>query len=111
MEVNSIVDLIPTGHENAIGHKLLTAKCICYGLIPNDIKDSDRKMRRLLQEAKRKNAIVNLQDGKGYFKPDKDDMDLLFTYVRQEKARLRNVARSFRYTERLLADFQAGRLD
>lgn len=107
----SIVELIPEGHANAIGHELLTAKCIAYGLIPDRAKDADRHMRKLLHEAKLTTSIVNMQDGKGYFRPTKDDMDLLLIYVRQEKARQRNVARSFRFTERLLADFQAGRLD
>ena len=107
----SIIELIPEGHDNAIGHKLLTAKCIANGLIPNRIKDADRYMRRLLHDAKLEASIVNMQDGKGYFRPTKDDMELLLTYVRQEKARQRNVARSFRFTERLLADFQAGRMD
>lgn len=107
----SIVDLIPEGHDNAIGHELLTAKCINFGLIPGNVKDADRHMRKLLHDAKLQTSIVNLQDGKGYFKPTKDDMDLLLIYVRQEKARLRNVARPLRYTEKLLADFQAGRMD
>lgn len=107
----TIVELIPEGHDNAIGHELLTAKCITHGLIPDRIKDTDRYMRKLLHDAKLQTSIVNMQDGKGYFRPTKDDMELLLTYVRQEKARLRNVARPLRYTEKLLADFQAGRMD
>ena len=107
----TIADLIPEGHDNAITHKLLTAKCIRHGLIPAYAKDADRQMRQLLHEAKLNTSIVNLQDGEGYFRPTKDDMELLLIYVRQEKARLRNVARPLRYTEKLLADFQAGRMD
>ena len=107
----TIVELIPEGHANAIGHELLTAKCIAYGLIPDGVRDADRYMRKLLHDAKLKASIVNMQDGKGYFRPTKDDVDLLKMYVRQEKARIKNVARPLRYTERLLADLNAGRLD
>lgn len=111
MNKPSIVDLIPEGHKNAISHGLLLSKCISAGLIPVNAKDADRYMRKMIHDAKLETSIVNMQDGEGYFRPTKDDMELLLIYVRQEKARLRNVARPLRYTEKLLADFQAGRMD
>jgi len=108
--VETIIDLIPVGQANAISRKLLTEKCITYGLIDPYTYDADRSMRRLLSKAKKEHVIVNLQDGGGYFIPDKDDVNTMNWYIQQEKRRINNLAKPLRYAEKLLADMKAGRL-
>ena len=108
--ISDITDLIPTGHENAIGHELLTDKCIHWGLIDFRAKDPDRCMRKLLHDAKLTNVIINLQDGRGYFKPSEKDEGALAWYIAQEKNRVKNASRPLRYAERLYANMKAGRL-
>lgn len=107
--VISIIDLIPFGHDNAIGHELLTVKCINYGLVP-DNSNADRATRKLLHDAKMHNAIVNIQDGSGYFRPSLKDEEIVRGYIMQEKQRIKNTARALRHTEKLYADMKAGRL-
>lgn len=48
---------------------------------------TDREMRDILHEAKKKMPIINLQDGKGYFIPDMnliEDRRLLVIWTKQE---------------------------
>lgn len=48
---------------------------------------TDREMRDILHEAKKKMPIINLQDGKGYFIPDMnstEDRRLLAIWTKQE---------------------------
>ena len=108
--VETIVDLIPVGHANAISRKILTQKCIAYGLVNPYTVDPDRQMRALLNKAKEENVIINLQDGGGYFIPDKDDINDMNWYIQQEKRRIKNLAKPLRHAEKLLADMKAGRL-
>ena len=69
-----IVDFIPIGKENAIKRKRLTELCYRYGLI-GEVKDKDRAMRKLINEAGQRVAIVNNSDGDGYFIPNKDSQE------------------------------------
>ena len=75
----SIIDLIPTGKENAISRKMLTAKCVGYGLIADSVKDKDRQMRHLIEIARKSTdtAILNNSDGEGYFIPGDSREDAL----------------------------------
>lgn len=54
-----IVDYIPFGRENAVTRTQLR---IMTGM-------NDRKIRDKISEAKRDTVILNMQDGKGYFRP------------------------------------------
>ena len=75
----SIIDLIPIGKENAISRKMLTAKCVGYGLIADSIKDKDRQMRHLIEIARKSTdtAIINNSDGEGYYIPGDSPEDAL----------------------------------
>lgn len=75
----NIVELIPYGKENAISRSDL---CNKTGL-------SDRLVRRQIAKKRRDYVILNLQDGKGYYRPtDKADIEI---YIRQETARAKSI--------------------
>ena len=79
-----ILEFIPTGSENAVTRGYL---CVATGL-------TDRKVRILIHEARRKIPILNLQNSRGYFIPDMNseyDKRLLVRYVRQEESRLKSI--------------------
>ena len=75
-----ICDYIPKGRANAITRYEL---CMKTGF-------RDRQVRDLIHYARRDGSILNLSDGKGYFRPDLDDpveRGMLAAYVRQEESR------------------------
>jgi len=55
----SILDYIPFGKENAIARADL---CKLSGL-------RDRDMRRAIEAARKHSAVLNSQDGNGYYQP------------------------------------------
>lgn len=63
MEVD-IVKYIPFGRENAIGRAELAMKVGC----------SDRTMRDLINTARKREVIVNIQNGSGYYRPTENDV-------------------------------------
>lgn len=72
----SILDLIPHGRENAVSREYLSAT---LGI-------SDRKMRHMIENARRSGAIIlNAQDGRGYY--ISDDLDDMEKQYRQDTAR------------------------
>lgn len=73
-----ICDYIPKGRANAVTRYEL---CMKTGF-------RDRQVRDLIHYARRDGSILNLSDGKGYFRPDLDDpveRGMLAAYVRQEE--------------------------
>jgi DNA-binding transcriptional regulator LsrR (DeoR family) len=71
----NITDFIPEGKNNAITRKQL---CNLTGL-------SDRKVRELIEQARRKGEIIiNAQDGAGYFKTD-DLKEIQKQYQRNDR--------------------------
>lgn len=75
-----ICDYIPKGRANAVTRYEL---CMKTGF-------RDRQIRDLIHYARRDGSILNLSDGKGYFRPDLDDpveRGMLAAYVRQEESR------------------------
>ena len=93
----SIIDLIPIGKENAISRKMLTAKCVGYGLIADSIKDKDRQMRHLIEIARKSTntAILNNSDGEGYFIPSDSLEDALAarSFVIQERKKAKEIVK------------------
>lgn len=82
--MKSITDYIPIGHRNAISRARLRE---ITGL-------SDRKVRKAISDAGIDTAIVNMQNGDGYFIPDPmdaEDVRLLQQYLYQEDSRIRNL--------------------
>lgn len=103
--MRKIIDLIPTGKKNAIRRQALLSECIYEGIAGND-----REMRRLIEEARKEAVILNMQDGKGYFIPSKEDIAELQHYVAQERNRSISISRNLRIASNLLADMETGRI-
>lgn len=101
--ITSVIDLIPIGSKNAISRERLLDKCELYGLAFND-----RQMRKLIEDARVTSVILNMQDGKGYFIPDKDDKEKLRHYVNQEHDRSMTILRNLKMANNLLADMERG---
>ncbi len=103
--ITGIIDLMPEGSENAISREALLNKCALFGLAFND-----RQMRKLIEEARKESVILNLSDGRGYFKPGKNDKDKLRHYVNQEHDRSIAILRNLKMANNLLADYENGRI-
>lgn len=92
-----ILDYIPTGQKNAV-----TRADLCRRTnLP------DRAMRLAIHRARRKIAILNMQDGRGYFIPDMnldEEKQLLKRYVRQEESRLKKIGWSLKAARRMLTN-------
>lgn len=93
----TIIEFIPYGRKNAVTRQEL---CRITGLC-------DRKVRQSIEDARREYAIINLQDGGGYFRPDPTDpvdCTLARTWVRQETARAKSLFRATKGAKELLND-------
>lgn len=73
----NIIDCIPYGHDRAIPYKKLQK---LYGA-------TKRQTREALSRARKKHIILNLQDGKGFFRPLEDEEQLMLQFLRQEEHR------------------------
>lgn len=96
-----ILEYIPFGHDNAITRKGLS---IVLGI-------DDRMVRDLIHDAREKHTILNLQDGKGYFRPDPDkpsDIAFVKRYVMQEESRIRNTGMSLKAARKFLKGAKDG---
>lgn len=82
-----ILKFIPFGQENAVTASKLT--------IYTGIKDK-RKIRRLISQARRHSVILNLQDGKGCFRPTDEELDLVERFKKQEQSRAKKIFWSLR---------------
>lgn len=88
----NIIDYIPTGQSNAISRRQL---CAITGL-------PDRLMRKEIERTRRDYAILNAQDGSGYFRPAEGEAYLTERWLRQERSRERSVRDATRGAERAL---------
>lgn len=81
----NIKNYIPEGYENAISRKNL---CIATGL-------TDRKIRELIEEARRDTIIISNNDGSGYWiypdNPTEKEKLLLQRYVKQQESRAKSI--------------------
>lgn len=77
----NILDYIPTGHKNAVPRRWLQTTTHM----------SDRMVRRLIAEVNKNDCdaelIINLQDGKGYFRPAEDEKNLVRNWMAIESSR------------------------
>lgn len=91
MEVD-IVKYIPFERENAIGRSELAMKVGC----------SDRVMRDLINTARKREVIVNIQNGSGYYRPTKDDVGEVEQFKRQEENRAKDIFRGLQPVRKFL---------
>jgi len=80
-KIMNILDYIPTGHKNAVSRRWLQTTTHM----------SDRMVRRLIAEVNKNDCdaelIINLQDGKGYFRPAEDEKNLVRNWMAIESSR------------------------
>jgi hypothetical protein len=88
----NIIDLIPCGKENAISRNSLVIKT---GL-------SDRKIRDLIALERRNHVILNVQDGKGYYRPTEKEMPDIERFVKQETRRAKSIFWSLRAAKKAI---------
>lgn len=96
----NIIDYIPTGQSNAISRRRLRE---LSGL-------SDRRMRLEIEKARQDYAILNTQDGSGYFRPTAEEKPLVDRWLRQERSRSRSVDDSTRGAEQWLSGDAGGHM-
>jgi glycerol-3-phosphate O-acyltransferase len=88
----NIIDYIPTGQCNAISRKQL---CNITGL-------PDRVMRHEIEKVRQDYAILNAQDGSGYFRPAEGEAYLTERWLKQERSREKSVREATRGAEKAL---------
>ena len=108
----TIADLIPVGRDNAIRRDALRSLCVHHRLVASNISDTaqDREMRNLIKIARRDYVILNLSNGKGYYRVSKEDMEDLRKYIRQETNRGKEIFRSLAMAKKLYEDYKHDRL-
>lgn len=108
----TIIDLIPTGRDNAISRDYLVTLCVQKGLVDQKLRPEsrDRAMRRLLEKERLDYTILNLSDGEGYYRPSRDDLQDLQRYIRQEENRAKSTFRNISNAKALYEDYKRGRL-
>ncbi len=79
--MNDLLEKIPFGKKNAISRTRLR---IITGL-------RDRSIREEISRLRRDNAILNTQDGKGYYRPAEEDKEDVRRWVAQETSRARSI--------------------
>ena len=104
-----VLDLIPSGKANAIKRKTLVHMAFCNGLIPEDVKDADRFVRKEIERERKHNVIINL--GTGYFVPTAEDKEALKTYIAAERKRANTIQKGIRYAEGVLEDLNHERIE
>lgn len=90
-----IVDYIPFGRENAVTRAQLRSRT---GI-------EDRTIRDMIADARRDTVILNMQDGKGYFRPLPEERHLVEAYAKQETARLKSIGWSLKAARQMLKNW------
>ena len=106
----TIIDLIPTGRENAISRDYLVTLCVQHGLVKENLKDKDRAMRDLVGEARKKYVVLNLSDGNGYYRPTLKEFLDLQRHIRQIRSRINKEEERLKPELALYEDYKRGRL-
>lgn len=85
---NYITEIIPYGHDNAITRAELA----------NRLGENDRVIRDGINKSDE--LIINLQDGKGYFKPLPEEAPLVEAWVKIMRSRVREENKRIRAARR-----------
>ncbi len=92
-----IEQYIPFGKENAVSRQYLS---IATGM-------SDRKVRMQIAQARRDYPILNLSDGKGYYRPTAEEYLEAKQFYHQEIARAKSIFWSLFGLKRWLRKYQS----
>ena len=80
-KIMNILDYIPTGHKNAVSRRWLQTVT----------RLNDRKIRDMISAVNTggedNELIINLQDGKGYFRPAENEKNLVRNWIAIESSR------------------------
>lgn len=106
----TIIDLIPTGRDNAISRDYLVTLCVQHGLVKENLKDKDRAMRDLVGEARKEYVVLNLSDGNGYYRPTLKEFLDLQRHIRQIRSRINKEEERIKPELALYEDYKRGRL-
>lgn len=106
----TIIDLIPTGRDNAISRDYLVTLCVQHGLVKENLKDKDRAMRDLVGEARKEYVVLNLSDGNGYYRPTLKEFLDLQRHIRQIRSRINKQEERLKPELALYEDYKRGRL-
>ena len=91
-----IINYIPQGSANAISRKDLVAKT----------GYTDRKIRDLIEEARRETIIISNNDGSGYWlypdNPTEREKELLERYVKQQESRAKSIFYALRPARQMM---------
>ncbi len=93
----NIIDLIPTGKDDAITREELVKRT---GF-------TDRIIREQISQARRDTVIINNQDGRGYYKSS--DSAEIERYIKQESKRARTIFYRLNGARKALKEVQDGR--
>lgn len=88
-----IVKFIPFGRENAVSRDKLSAEIGC----------SDRVMRDLINNARKRVVIINIQNGNGYYRPTNEDAAEVEKFKRQEENRAKEIFRGLQPVRKFLS--------
>ncbi len=89
-----IVDYIPFGRENAVTRAQLRSRT---GI-------DDRTIRDMIAAARRDTVILNMQDGKGYFRPLPEEINYVKAHERQESARIMSQIKGLEVERRMIRE-------
>lgn len=80
----NLLDFIPYGHDNAVTREELAR----LTHLP------DRIVRAKIQDLRQHHAILNMQDGRGYFRPLESEYALVKLWLGQTRSRARECEQS-----------------
>lgn len=80
----NLLDFIPYGHDNAVTREELAR----LTHLP------DRIIRAKIQDLRQHHAILNMQDGRGYFRPLESEYALVKLWLGQTRSRANECAQS-----------------
>ena len=75
------IDDIPIGKKNAVRRKTLSMR----------FNITDSELRKEIKKLRQEYVILNLQDGNGYFRPSKDDIEHVKKFKQQEEKRAKSI--------------------
>ena len=95
-----IINFIPYGRAHAVSRQELT----------NVTGYNDRKVRKMISEARKEHVILSLENGSGYYQPTADDYPELRKFINREESRAKSVFVALKKAKALCEDHERGRL-
>ena len=93
-----ILKYIPFGEKNAVSR---TSLVIRTGL-------PDRVIRSEIQKARERSVILNAQNGRGYFRPLREEGDKVRRWIAQERSRAESIFETVQSAEVRMCEYRQG---